>query len=86
MRDMSVSIHLMFLLIRLQGARVVSRRTVSIHLMFLLIKMPYKQHRQWTVVSIHLMFLLIKDSKTGLKLLKRFNTSHVSINPVVLMG
>ena len=57
---------------------------ISIHLMFLLIFSCNKQKNSWKDISIHLMFLLIFGQAGDLETEKtHFNTSHVSINPVV---
>ena len=54
-----ISIHLMFLLIRLCKIHLANHQSISIHLMFLLIDFPDIPFNPVQVISIHLMFLLI---------------------------
>ena len=56
---------------------------ISIHLMFLLIKDTKRRGKSSCKISIHLMFLLILIAVQTVVNVLHFNTSHVSINPLI---
>ena len=79
--EKTISIHLMFLLIRLWDCKTLWYGIISIHLMFLLITVRNIGRRKRIYISIHLMFLLILLAASYSSSISHFNTSHVSINP-----
>ena len=79
-RAAEISIHLMFLLIRLPVRDCCGDGCISIHLMFLLICYPTSE-RMWRIYfnTSHVSINLIQRRRQ-LREMQYFNTSHVSIN------